>query len=874
MTFRLFGDPRSHNGKRYFQAVYILRDLTHLLTIIRCACATGMTFLVLAIALASSSSPCLATGESTGPAKHPASTAPAQASATSTPATSSSSTAPSAASATPQQPVDRFVTRAKAIEQLLGGLGWAIVALVVLLVFRKSLIDLLKALTRVMEDRGVSLDFGTVKLQVTERALDTSDDRSVLFSMSPFDIEGHPSPDGVSILREIAPQLEFQISDYVGERWAASHQSDADALRVAMSSLTTECIRTPNLLNVRTQLVALVRALEACRFFQAYRLAHLLDKYLFLRDGILALTPKAHPAEDDDYKILHATGVAYAQSDNWALANRLLDKIAWKQELPHFLAAGDTWLACAYRNYIRDLLQKDPERKLDSFQQDLLANCQKLLEQGQQIADALDSSAVVNSIPPSSVNKGYSKREIQKVIGLIASIAAHYSDSPETKSSYCERALKAFGRCKETIDGDPPSPLDHNNLADLYREMGKCAEAHAELDQALKDNAQPDATFCNTRAMIFWKEQKPLDALLALRQYRETHAREASAQNVDQYVENQILAAKLAISITSGSSAARLAEAADLLEVARRFCEDQWPNRNDAGIRRKLRAEIDELLGFAYVALQGSEMRAFEAFDRLRDDDTTAEIRWRRQLGLAKALTRLAQVERRKFSSDDAIKHREQAARILADSNGVFRTFGLEASVPLARQIRHLRVHCETAVALQDLAQETFHGGAGQAAQKMIDQEATILLGLEQTLDSNEKLQRSLGVELMDIRSQIRFNAARRYFLLGLILLQSDPGFTDTVLLVKVEALFVKARAVDEDFNCRIDLALGEMLLAAALAGKDNVESLYRRALASFELAATRNAPALRGDTIRALADAYARRNIVLRKAKESKRAA
>jgi hypothetical protein len=73
--------------------------------------------------------------------------------------------------------------------------------------------------------------------------------------------------------------------------------------------------------------------------------------------------------------------------------------------------------------------------------------------------------------------------------------------------------------------------------------------------------------------------------------------------------------------------------------------------------------------------------------------------------------------------------------------------------------------------------------------------------------------------------------------------------------------------------DCQVDLAIGEAFLASALSGTaaDAVTN-YRKAISAFEFAVGREAPALRGDAIRALTDAYTKRAMVQRRGKESKK--
>jgi hypothetical protein len=124
--------------------------------------------------------------------------------------------------------------------------------------------------------------------------------------------------------------------------------------------------------------------------------------------------------------------------------------------------------------------------------------------------------------------------------------------------------------------------------------------------------------------------------------------------------------------------------------------------------------------------------------------------------------------------------------------------------------------------------------------------------------------------ETLTIRGQLRRCEARRWFLSGRLLIRQDPTYQSITLIPDVESQFNKARGLDADLDCRIDLELGDLLVTAARLGRGDVTELYGRAVLALERAAGRDAPALRTDTIRALADAYARRQSLLRRTKGS----
>jgi hypothetical protein len=790
------------------------------------------------------------------------------------------------------QELDRFVTRTKAIEDLVKGvinINWALVALILMIALRKQLVGIVEALAAAMHERAFNVDVGTVKIQVMERVLDASEDRLIRFSISPFDLDEIPKVDQLSSFFDVAgnpvldstaaegipSQLTFVVSDYVGGQWADKHPAEKVALNQAYTAVTSAFAQAVQLSDVWKELVAFARANERNRFFEAGALADLLEKHPFAQDGLLALTPQNLQTDADDYLVLHVAGIACAQVSNWKLGKQLLDKIAHQKDKPHYLPAGDIWIACAYHQYIEESMAKDVEGKLNSYLQELLTTADKLLDQGKQFAKAMEDPANWRTIPSSAANIGYYKREIRKVLGSVAGIVADYAERPDLRSRYFNFAEKMLDEANKTIDNDPSSPLDRNNLADLYRQMGNCAEAHAQLNAALRESAQsPDPTFYNTLAWIFWKEENPLSGLLCLQQYGEMHAKAATdRQDVNQYMDNQILAAKLAAAIRPRLGPARFAQAADLLEAARCFFDTNWPTRKDPEATR-IRAEMDELLGFTYLALAGSESRALEAFDRLQgrgNADAPTVVQWRRRLGHATALTRLARVDRRNYSAGEASEKREGASKVLADSAAALKAFSLDRKIPSSRRIRHVRIHLDTVAALHALAKETLHAGVGKAALTLAEQEESIMAGLQEVLNDDPAFRDSLGSTGSSILGQIQFSVAQRHFLVGQILVQLDPSFTDSDVLKKAESHFTAARGVNGEFDCQIDLSIGEMFLKAAQAGKDDPVVLYRRAVSSFEFAATREAPKLHGEAVRVLSDVYSIENSILRKKKPAK---
>jgi tetratricopeptide (TPR) repeat protein len=786
--------------------------------------------------------------------------------------------------------VDAFVKGTKAVEDLFKNvLGtWAVVVILFLLLFYRRLADLLVALTDAIRDRGVTLDVGTiVKVQVAERSVDGPDEGMRLFSRSPLEIDEDTVRDRSSVLSEVMPQIEFPVSDYAAQGWSGRNdrtKATAAAMRDARAALDDACRMTQSREDVRAALVSFVKLQEAARFLEAEEFGELLTHHPSLKNAV----EQIDPVNGDGFLVLHCAGVAYAQRGDWTAAMAMLNRITWRGDVPWYVPAGDTWLACAYGEYLQKSQESAPGLDLDSAPT-FFGPVVELLRKGRLLIAAMGGENW-EAFPSASAGRSYYRRELLKVLGGIASIVGEYSTDAGQRRTYYDEAEKALTECATTIDGDPPSPLDHNNLADLYWQIGDFAKdggkltdgtdyyrkAHDRLnvafDAATKAGQAPDPIFYNTRAIIFLRQRQPLEGLLALQQYGEAEARGGERQDVEQYIENQILAAKLAFALDPGTGEPDLWWTTRILEGARRFLGEQL-SRLGKPAADKLQIEIEELLGFAYLRLPRGEDRAVEAFDRffpLDGGKASGEVRWRCRLGRAKALTRLARSQRRQFSAEVAAQHRRRAHADLANVAGAIEPFGLSLAVPPRRRSRHFRLRLDTVIVVQALAEESFIEGERRAAQDLLEAENTILVSLRTALADDPQLRTALAEDLTEIKAQLRLCEAQRSFLLGRLLIRSDPSFSDAGLIDKVDANFCAARGINPDLECRIDLEFGELLLEAALAGKGEARSLYRRAVSSLQLAATHDAPALRAVTIRALTDAYARRGALPRKAKDS----
>jgi hypothetical protein len=205
-----------------------------------------------------------------------------------------------------------------------------------------------------------------------------------------------------------------------------------------------------------------------------------------------------------------------------------------------------------------------------------------------------------------------------------------------------------------------------------------------------------------------------------------------------------------------------------------------------------------------------------------------------------------------------AARLRERARIDLAALVALLGPFKADSSVPARRRERNARFRLDTVISLQALAEEYFAGEELQRAKSLLDKETDMLASLD-------------GVDVPDptgakIREQIGRSSSRLAFLSGRILIRTDQYNEE--LLNKVQEKFEDARGLSSEQDCQIDLELGHMLLKSARLGFGTPMYLYDRAIASFEEAAGRNAPALRGDTVRALSAAYAMRETIARVAK------
>ena len=180
-----------------------------------------------------------------------------------------------------------------------------------------------------------------------------------------------------------------------------------------------------------------------------------------------------------------------------------------------------------------------------------------------------------------------------------------------------EQERKVLSRLHPTVDHEPPSALDHNNFADLFMKRRKYEDAFAELKKAVDEVRTPNALFCKTSADIFWKRRDTSNALRALGGCTATDALLGSVQDVKQYVENQIFAAKL-VAASPEMAGSYLPLTTSTLESVSRFVDEQKTLLGSSSAD-ELQTKVLELLGRAFLQMPGSEDRAVKSFDLLRE---------------------------------------------------------------------------------------------------------------------------------------------------------------------------------------------------------------------------------------------------------------
>jgi len=727
----------------------------------------------------------------------------------------------------------------------LGGLStifstnpWLFATLLILLLFRQQVREVVAALAKRLEAGSIDLNIGQiVQIKIEEPSITDAAPSALPFSRSPFEIESESVVDESRIRFDLLPQILLPITDIVADLWSnqqankprrATRDAARDALKVSHGQSS-----------VRTSLDTFVVAIRGCRFLNCNELLRLREASLELR-AILSDIETKKPVSglsDDDCLILHCLGIAYALDEHWSCARDLLTLLI--DDLK-YLPAADTYLACKFNAYIKEKTSGDTDLDAKEF---LTWFSDTWVTQAEHLLDECEKDDWTK-FPDNS--KGFHMRELYKVLGSIHSIVAENL----SKQEFYVAADNYLAKCTLLIVGENGSALDHNNLADLYRKMGRYEDARREIDKAFELSGEtPDPAFYYTRAEIFRAQGSRWEGVEALNGYTEARARKDD--EIRGYIRNQIFAAKL---VAEDSSLGRwqLALSIDILERAKAFLECEKA-RVQAEQRRGLECELNELIGIAYLELSHSEEKSIRALaDSLRVcADDRSEAQWKRTVALARAHVRHARALRQRTAIPEAARDRLKAERWLEDSDSKLSAFPVydDKNKSPGRAARRFRLHFDALVVNQELAEELFQQGALHAAKTRLDGSVqTLLTALEDFLKKRE-VREALAGDL----AKLALYRAYREFLLGRISARVTPD-----LVAEVRAAFRRSRDVEGMLTPWVDVELGTFLLSAAAKNKDI--TIYDEAIACLESAASADQLAPRREALRVLTLAYARR--------------
>jgi hypothetical protein len=215
----------------------------------------------------------------------------------------------------------------------------------------------------------------------------------------------------------------------------------------------------------------------------------------------------------------------------------------------------------------------------------------------------------------------------------------------------------------------------------------------------------------------------------------------------------------------------------------------------------------------------------------------------------------------------DAERERRAAHAGLREAGVRLTALPFEQAQSFRRQSRYFLLHADTALALQELAEECLAQGDSKAAQELSDGPlASVVNALAAGAERFPDLRRPFGAP-DDFALQWRLLEARFRLLQGRLCATQDPTSTDALLRAKAEAAFQQALGVDRGLDAAVNVAWGDLLLAVALHGTGDLWASYERALGCF-IAATRADDAdWRAQAHQRLAEAYAAGPTVRRRA-------
>ena len=751
--------------------------------------------------------------------------------------------------------VERLVA---AVVALVGGLSWQLAAVLIFFFARTPLMALIDEIRRSMSRRPVDIEIGQVKVKLHDLPDDAIAVIPVL-SPSPFEFGEDGALATAGQVQGVPPQLLFHASDYVAKDWekrdAAGRRAVTamdDAYKALITTLEMFEVTVPQ---VKPALITYARALEAARFRLAPRFAALIAANSKVRK-VLEEAKQASPPGPDHVALLHAAAVASGQAGDWQSASDWLKPIAWKDDAPLHPQAAVMWLAAAYQSSL-----STPQGPADPAA--VAAGVTDLLDKGDKLLKALETDVGWAARGLKSP-RGFYLREVYKDLGAIASIVAEYAADAAAAQRLFDRAAPYLIRCTETLEGEAASAIDYNNLADFYRQLGDAAALRGQRAQAQTHYAAADEqmmrvfaatrpgdpAFHNTAALLYQAEGRHAEALRVLAEYSSDLALSPAAdrQDREQYLDNQILAARLTVGPMP--TLLSLTQARAILMAADSFL-DRTRGEFTPGTCSRLLTEILQLLAFAELQLPNAELAAALTFGRLFADaewKPAPLVALRARIGRARARGRAARVYRRRAEPQQAAAMRESAVKDAAEIVKALDNERLEPDAAAPRTglwidaTRALLLLAEEELSASELGEARKHGDAAGKLLMALDAVA-VAAGADGPLRIPSREQ-SARLALLDIQ----------------LLRLADPDLDKAETITTVRSRIAGARGFNARYESLADLALASLLLRSVQLRRGDPPRDYDAAVMALERASERDVPSLRGEIIRELARAYGMR--------------
>jgi len=756
---------------------------------------------------------------------------------------------------------DWFSAQWNALTQFLSGLkdfltdnNWPLILLAFLILYRERLSQLLASLER----RGLSVGVPPFTLTLNEVATEPPLP-SVAFAPSPLALEPPVSEETAAgaVLSDLKPQLEFTVSGTVARVWRTTAKGKplADRMTETWNLLEKGC--REGCADLSERLLAFCRALEASRYLEAGKLLDLSNRCPPLHD-LLDARKAATPATVEDRLILCCLGTALAQQEQWKEAFKVLTPLDPTKGPSPYLPAADIYLVALYNREIAQTIESDEDWP------DLQSLQTKIVPHVEPLAKAIDD-AYWPSFGIAPCNAPYYRREFHCTVGSILSLIAELSGAD--REPLLTQAEKYLLKCTETIEGEPPTSRDYNNLADLYRQLKRFDEGLAEFEKA-RSEEPPNPILYDTRAQIFNDSGRYLESLLAIQEYTRAHAAKAPADYLAQYIRNQMLHAKLRYRMIERTGTGEIDSVVQILDGAREFLEsrrgtfpaEEYPD---------LRGKVVEMLGYAYLAKGDVVEKAeslFQSLETATEANRKSERRWRRQIALARGHVASSRSERKQLSPQRALRHLKSAKQILQATPQWRADYPIDdGKVSQWRRSRRLRSHLDAMAANVALAEECLQVGETSEAQTLAEEPISDLVHDVRTNLDDPKLQGALASDLATVRTTLVRLEALQNFILGRALLRTNPLATDLASFDRALFCLDHARSLDPDLAALGNIEAGFALVNAAFHGQGPLVRWYDRGVADLEGAVQRGDTTIRAEALRVLACVYGQRAAVER---------